>query len=179
MNVFAWVEGKTVYGEASFSSNRKAIKIPVSIRDAANNLELLSLQTNNQGKFNFQITENMQKTRPDLLLIVNTGEGHRGEWLLSAKEYLPEGKNLRSIPVVPRLASKQSAPRPVLHDQDELLKQLIEQELEKKLAPIRRELAALKNPAPQLRDILGGLGCILGIAGIISWLHSRKITEKQ
>ena len=181
ITVFAWVEGNTVYGEASFSSNRNAVNVPVSVCNAESKHELLSLRTSNTGKFSFQITENMQENHLDLLLVVNTGEGHRGEWLLPANEYLAGADTLPQTPQ--KNVSSKPLPSPPLSSslpaQDSRIRQLIDQELEKKLAPLRKQIAALKNPEPQLRDVLAGLGCIMGLAGIIAWLQSRKKNEQQ
>ncbi|MGD8267671.1 MAG: hypothetical protein PVF55_05850, partial [Desulfobacterales bacterium] len=56
---------------------------------------------------------------------------------------------------------------------DTELKTLIEGALEKKLAPIRRQLAQLAQ-RPSLHDIIGGLGYIMGLVGLGAYMQSRR-----
>jgi nickel transport protein len=53
----------------------------------------------------------------------------------------------------------------------------VESAVEKKLAPIKAQLA---EQAWGLRDIMAGIGYILGLVGLASYLHHRKmvITDK-
>ena len=46
--------------------------------------------------------------------------------------------------------------------------------LDAKLGPIRRDLAAQVNAGPSLRDIIGGIGWILGLAGIGLYFKGRR-----
>jgi nickel transport protein len=48
----------------------------------------------------------------------------------------------------------------------------VEQAVARQLRPVREELAAAQGQAG-LRDILGGLGWILGIAGVLLWRRHR------
>ncbi len=174
--VFAWAEGNKIHGEVSFSGNGKnknGIHVPVSIRDSKNNRELFTKQTDNLGKFSFPITDNLRKNRTDLLLIANTGEGHRGEWRLPASDYLTG----TALPATDSAsAEKESSPVVSVNEQqneDEArLRRIIDQELERRLGPIRKQLAEQKDPPPGLRDVLGGLGFLFGLAGLLIW--SRK-----
>jgi len=174
--IFAWAEGNVIHGEVSFSGNEKnknGIHVPVSIRDLQNNKELFTRQTDDLGKFSFPITESIRKNRTDLLLIANTGEGHRGEWRLPAADYL----TATALPLTDSAsAEKKSSPVVSVNEQqnkDETrLRRIIDQELEKKLGPIRKQLAEQKDPPPGLRDVLGGLGFLFGLAGLLAW--SRK-----
>ncbi len=45
--------------------------------------------------------------------------------------------------------------------------------LSKELVPIKRDIAELKEPKIDFRDILGGIGYIFGIMGIILYFKSR------
>jgi nickel transport protein len=49
----------------------------------------------------------------------------------------------------------------------------VERALERKLAPIRSQLAEQRWT---FRDILAGLGYILGLMGLASYIHYRKQT---
>ena len=53
------------------------------------------------------------------------------------------------------------------------LEQLLSAALEQKLAPIRHMLAEQYNAGPSLRDIIGGLGWLMGLAGLAAYFKSR------
>ena len=80
VNLFAWVEGDTVYVESKFSGGRgvKAGKITVS--DAAGP-ELLTGMTDENGAFSFKVPK-----KTDLKIVVEAGTGHRAEWTVAAGE---------------------------------------------------------------------------------------------
>ena len=64
----------------------------------------------------------------------------------------------------------------MLHRQ---LEQIIEQVIEKELSPIKRILAENSEQKLKLQDILGGLGYILGLAGIAAYFQSKKSGGKN
>jgi len=53
---------------------------------------------------------------------------------------------------------------------DDLLRKLVRQEVgavvQEQLQPLRRELRALQKQGPSVADIVGGIGWILGLAGV-------------
>jgi len=182
IRIFAWPEGTTIHGETAFSGSRKPVNVEVMVLDAATKRTLLTTRTDTQGKFNFQLPTEAIGKRLDLLLVVNTGEGHRGEWPLPAVEYLDSVDQ-----PIPENTSA-SAPAPVhvepailptstnntdLNDAQHL-RRIIDEELEKKLAPIRQLLAEQNDRSPTLADIFAGLGYIFGLAGLLIWLQNRK-----
>ena len=54
------------------------------------------------------------------------------------------------------------------------LEKIINAALEQKLAPLRKMLAEQYNAEPSLRDIIGGIGWLLGLAGIALYFKSRR-----
>ena len=54
------------------------------------------------------------------------------------------------------------------------LRAVIGQELDSRLAPIKRALAEQKERGPELRDIIGGVGWLIGIAGIILAMRRKR-----
>ena len=101
----------------------------------------------------------------DLLIVVSGSEGHQSEWLIPAKEYLSDNTSL-SAPVKP--AGLNNAE----------LKLMLEELLDQKLAPIKRSLAESKQNKPGFRDIMGGIGYLLGLAGLAAWLKNRPKQSK-
>jgi len=54
------------------------------------------------------------------------------------------------------------------------LRRIISEELSKGLSPVRKALAESHDQEPTLRDILGGMGWIIGLAGMAAWAQSRR-----
>lgn len=186
LRIFAWPEGEIIYGETAFSGNRKPKNVQITVQDASSHAILLTTQTDEQGKFNFTLPQKAINEHLDLLLIVNAGEGHRGEWPMTAAEYLtltPTSKSTDYKQSTPTVAKNVPSPpadtaQAVLIN-EQLLRRIVDEELEKKLSPFRRVLVESKDNPPGLKDILGGIGYILGLAGILAWLQAKKIHKKE
>jgi nickel transport protein len=180
VNIFAWVEGDTVFVESKFPGGRKVMGGKIIVVDSMGN-ELLNGVTNDQGEFSFQVPK-----PTDLKIILSAGEGHQAEWTITAtdlaqtstataKESSP-AKSASSE--TPRMTPGSSSPAepgvtiPPVALQD--LEALIEGILDKKLKPITKMLIDAQDRGPSLRDILGGIGYILGLAGIAAYVQSRK-----
>ncbi len=56
-----------------------------------------------------------------------------------------------------------------------------QREMGQELRAIKREIAALKTAMqePDLKDIVGGIGYILGIFGVAFYLHARRERRRQ
>jgi nickel transport protein len=177
VNVFAYAEAGTIFGETSFSGGRPAQNAEISVQDRASGTVLLQTRTDSQGIFTFPVPESAQTERLDLLIVALAGEGHRNEWLLTADDYLPEGADRGAVaghpsPAVNRPVSQQNAGPPAWTD--EHLQHLVETAVEKQIGPLKRLLLEMRQPGPGLRDILGGIGYIVGIFGIIALIKAKK-----
>ncbi len=172
IHVFAWVANSIVTVEAEFSSNRPLIEGKVVVKDKVTNTILLQGKSNSKGIFTFQIPEKAKKESLDLLITVSGGEGHQSDWLITAADYLSQKEQSQAQPVTASASQKITPLLPGKIDQTEFTTILAEL-LEKELAPIKRSLAKAENRKPDLRDILGGLGYLLGLAGLVAWLRNR------
>lgn len=181
LRIFAWSEGKMIFGETAFSGNRKPINAEITVLDAASHAVLLTTRTDELGKFKFPAPQKAVAEHLDLLLVVNSGEGHRGEWPMPAAEYLtsnalPANANNQHF----KSTTAKSSPSPPADTADtvsvdaQLLRRIVNEELEKKLAPIKHMLSESHDNSPDLRDILGGLGYILGLAGLFAWIKNKQ-----
>lgn len=56
-----------------------------------------------------------------------------------------------------------------------------QQEMAQELRSIKRELAALKatQDQPEFKDVIGGIGYILGLFGIAFYVHARRDRRRQ
>ena len=180
VNLFAWIEGDTVFLESKFAGGRKVKAGKVIVTDPAGR-ELLRGVTDDQGEFSFKIPEHT-----DLKIILIAGQGHQAEWTIPAPEIeqtpaaaLKEsnaGKPASSTTAdtapssAPAIESMAAAPAIDLQQ----LEILIEKILDQKLKPITKMLAEARDRSPSVSDILGGLGYILGLIGIAVYFHSRR-----
>jgi len=94
---------------------------------------------------------------------VSGGEGHQSQWLVPAEEYLS------AAPPTPPIVQSVAPPL-----NDDKLKQMIQELLTQELAPIKRSLAAAEDKKPGFHDIMGGIGYLLGLAGLVAWLKNRR-----
>lgn len=177
-NVFAYVEGDTIHVETSFSGGKPAMNSPIEIYDAASGALLLTTQTDAKGLGAFAVPEAAREARADLRLVLLAGEGHRGEWIVKAGEYLADQEAAapagEAAPQAAGAASAASATAPAVPVDEAALKRIVAEAVSHELAPLRRSLAAMAEPGPTVHDVLAGIGYILGLFGIAAWMHSRK-----
>lgn len=172
VHVFAWVSGNTVTVESNFSGNRPLINGSVTVKDDKSKTILLEGTGDKKGIFTFSIPAIARKEAMDLRIVVAGSEGHQNQWLIPAEEYL-QGQTVATATVQPIVVQKADSGNPS-RDQ---LKQVLEEVLKEELAPIRRSLARAEERKPDLRDIIGGIGYLLGLAGLIAWLRNRRHQE--
>ena len=80
VNVFAWVQGDTVYVESKFAGGKMVKAGKIVVMDSQGN-ELRSGLTNDQGEFSFKIP-----MRTDLKIVLIAGQGHQAQWIIPAAE---------------------------------------------------------------------------------------------
>ncbi len=169
VRIFAYSEGEVIVGETAFSGGRAVKNSEIIVQDAASDRILLTCRTDDRGQFQFQIPEEAREKQLNLRVIINAGEGHRGEWLLEAADYLTNEKILSE--------GKTSYSKLISTD-EELIRRVVEEAMDKKLSPIKHMLAEVMNQKPSFQDILGGIGYIFGIAGIAAYFKSKQGEKK-
>lgn len=183
VNVFAWAEGDTIYVESKFAGGKRVTAGKIQVLDSKG-FELLAGRTNDQGEFSFKVPK-----PTDLKIRIVAGQGHQGEWTIRAAELgdmpsktasetstedLMQSDQKKSV-ALKTVASGTAAPDAAV--QPEELKAIIESILDKKLKPITRMLADMRQKGPTVSDIFAGIGYILGLVGIAAYVHSRKKKE--
>lgn len=63
---------------------------------------------------------------------------------------------------------------PVVVVDQAALQALVEAAVEKKIAPVRALLVAEKEKGPGLTEIIGGIGWLVGLAGLAAYAGSRR-----
>jgi nickel transport protein len=117
-----------------------------------------------------------------LQIVLIGGAGHRNEWRVSASEFTGAGAAEASSPAVsvaetvpPQSGSSASMSSGTITLSPGELQALIEQSLDKKLAPILHRLGNVEQ-GPSLSDIIGGIGYIIGLVGLAAYFNSRRKT---
>ena len=193
VNVFAYVEGDTVHVECSYSRSSRVRFGEIDVVNAADGRTCLTGKTDEQGNFSFVVPEAARKAKADLRIVLKAGEGHQNDWTVKYDEYAAASS---SSPAQPEAASAApakpqipaaaqvvtAAPAPVAQAtiapadaaaMRALLETTVEAAVEKKIAPIRKILLDEKEKGPGFAEIFGGIGWLVGIAGLIAYVKSR------
>jgi nickel transport protein len=152
LNLFAHVEGKTILGKAYFSSGAAAQGVSVTAFDPAGR-ELGRTTADAQGQFSLEA-----RTRCDHRLVVETADGHGAEYTVSAAELPADLAPAVAGPPKPGASGgsggKIAAKTPPDADQ-----------IAAKIDALTAQVVQLREQL-RFRDVLGGIGFILGITGI-------------
>ncbi len=167
------IEGATIHGRAYFPGDVPAQHSDVIVRDASGR-ELGRTMTDDKGKFTFTAHE-----RTDLYLSAETPDGHVGAYTIQASELpgiLPAGNPPAEsgAPVVSQASEHAGAPAAVPGEKNEpasVSDRLTE--LNTQVQLLRRQVSE-SDERLRFRDILGGIGFILGLAGVAFYMKARR-----
>lgn len=165
LKVFARVEGGEILGSAYFVGGAPAAGAGVRILDAEGNL-LATLNPDAEGRFRYR-----PAAPADYLVEVDSGDGHVARWKLAAKDFasaIPPS----AAPAVPADVPERASPALVPPVADPALVALVEEAVARQVGPLREQLVAYEDKV-RLHDVLGGIGYIIGLAGLALWWHSR------
>jgi len=174
MLVFAFPEGDTIQVESKFVPDTPVHQGKVFVLDQKTGQELMRGQTDDQGKFSFEIPAQARAEKMDLKIVVESTLGHRGEWLLKAGSYLPGAPPAPAAEPVPAAAAPTAPETKTLTPDQQALEAVLQKTLERQLAPIKEKLTELTLHRTSLTDVIGGLGYIMGIFGLWAYMQSRK-----
>ena len=173
--VFAYAEGDTIYTESKFIPDAPVRQGKILVIDQKTGKELLTGQTDDQGKFSFRIPAEATAQKMDLKIVVEAAMGHRGEWLLKADSYLAGATPGSPAAPAPALTTGPVALGSKAANLDQqALEAALNRALERQLGPINEKLTDLTIHRTTPTDIIGGIGYILGIFGLVAYLQSRR-----
>jgi nickel transport protein len=174
VNVFAWIEGETVFVESKYPDGTKVHEGVIRVLDSTGK-ELLNGKTNDKGEFSFKVPK-----LDDLTIVLEAGMGHRADWPLSRQDLSEPGEvPKKALPNEPHPVSKteaQPAQEPssaIASPPPDGIDQAIEKALDKKLAPIMKMLAEMHEQRVRLTDVIGGLGYIFGLVGVAAYFKRK------
>jgi len=185
VSIFAWVEDDTVYTRSKFSGGKRVKNSPVIVFDSDGN-NLLEGKTDENGEFSFKITK-----QSALKVVLKASMGHMAEWKIPFEEINPEAVSNTSKPEsVIKDSYETSSRSQTINSGTDLfslseshgisrqeIKKLIDESLDKKLAPIMNMLADSYGGGPGLTEIIGGIGYIFGLVGVAMYFKSRRKKE--
>lgn len=181
INVFAYESSNSIYCEATFSGGRPAQKTTIEIVNTDNHQLLLTGTTDELGKFSFPIQEEMKSNSINLLIVAESGDGHKNTWQLPAEDYLHSTKVSQTDNLSPQPPHKKISHTTTnsLTVDEQSVERMIEKVIQRELAPIKRNLAQRESAGPSAKDIFSGLGYIFGLAGLTILIRSKKKGEKN
>lgn len=195
VNVFAVAEGGVVSGEGYFSGGAKAQSVPVEIHDASGAVVAQGV-TEKDGTFKIFLPSHVS---PPLKIVLKAGDGHQNDFTLTANDLAGQGapapaptasaqaQSTGPASASPAAGSGQSfasasasgSSAPSLLDEARLtalVEAAVAKSVDEKLAPLRLQLARMaeQDQSAHMRDIIGGIGWIIGLVGIAAWFKRPK-----
>jgi nickel transport protein len=178
LQVFAFSEGAHIDGSTYFAGGGAASGARIEVRDATG-LLLAELTPDEEGKFAYEAQAPI-----DHRILAVTSDGHQAEWRVSADELCGgfvaatrPGGSVETRSGAPDAVNAEMrravSPSPVDAALDPAIEAAIERAVARQIRPLREQLVAAED-ALRLRDILGGLGYILGLTGLALWWRARK-----
>ena len=168
VNIFAWVEGGMVHTESKFSNGKPVKGGEVSVFNLQGE-SLISGKTDEGGFFSFPVP-----AKAGLKVVLDATMGHRAEWIIAANEIAPvsssPGAEKAVVPAPPAVTDETPAPFSITAPE---LEKVIDAILERRLQPIQSALTDRRDSPPNLRDVIGGLGYILGLMGVAAYFRHR------
>jgi len=165
IGMFAAYDGEMVAGEVYLSGGGRPAGCVVRVEDGS--VEPLEVKTDDKGEFRFK-----PRTTKDHLLVVDTGDGHRAEFRLSGAEF--GGATPEPSAPAPESAASAETPPAVPSDLD----QRVARAVAKEVAALRRDLDRQSRQA-RLRDVIGAIGYIFGLAGVLMMIKARSRSAAQ
>lgn len=188
VNVFAYVEGNDVHVECSYSRSDRVRFGEITVKNAATGQVYLTGKTDDKGNFVFPVPTAARNEKADLDITLKAGEGHQNNTSVKAEEYLSAAPAEQSAapaapaatttavstPAVTAAVPAPAAAAVAVPMDKAALQAVVEQAVEVKIAPIRKMLLDQEEKGPGLVEIAGGIGWLVGIAGLLAYVRCRK-----
>lgn len=180
LRIYAWINGGKVYVESGLTGSQRLAIFHVTVKGSNSDNIITQGTPDPQGIFSFTLPPTFQENPVDMTITVSTDDGHQGEWFFTQKDFLESFESQKPRANISQDSADQmtltNEISPILLDN---IKSIIDDRLEKNLAPIHRQLAHMSEKKLSFRDIIGGIGYLIGLAGIAAWLKSRSSMETK
>lgn len=165
LKVFATAEGRTIEGYVYFPGGGRGRNLQVLFL-GPDGTRLGETVADTDGRFRYEAASAV-----DHRVVVDSGDGHRGEFLVRAAEL--GGAPPASAGSAPATTAVEDIPDAPAGAADAALEQLVDRAVARHVRPLREQLEGYEEKV-RLHDVLGGLGWILGLFGLAAWLHARR-----
>lgn len=176
VNLFAYVDGNSVVTDSGYSRSKRVHDGIIEVYDETSGRMLLSGNTNDNGKFDFEIPAEARAEKMNLRLLLKAGTGHQAEWTVKYAEYgaakgpfAADKQDHGHLAVAAPEQGKAGAATAASADTAQ-----IEAIVRREIAPVKQMLADMNQAGPSVTEIVGGIGYILGLFGIVAYMKSRK-----
>lgn len=175
LKVFAMGDGQQITGYVYYPGGGRAQSLTVKALGPDGAI-LGEVTTDNQGRFALSA-----KFRCDHRLVVQTPDGHKAAYLLKASELAAELPPLPGAPTKPITAQEPAADALGTFAEEEQdvvalddlvwstvrkrMQSLVQDAVREQVQPLREQIEGYEERR-RLHDILGGIGYIVGVAGI-------------
>lgn len=166
LHVFAAVDGTVIAGSLYFNGNSPARDVPIRVLGPDGRLEEKTT-SDTAGHFRVAIAGPF-----DHRIVADTVDGHHAEFVVRSDELPLAAAAAPLTAKATTVAAGLPRASPPLPLPTEQLEQLIEQAVSRQLAPLREQLDAFEERV-LWRDVLGGIGYIVGLFGLAAWLMAR------
>jgi nickel transport protein len=178
--IFAWIEGDTIHTQSKLSGGKR-VKGGEVIVFNQEGVPLLKGKTDNNGMFSFTMPQKIE-----LKIVLKASMGHQAEWSILPEEMGgsgPESNTSETVQIAPVKKStgskdietrEKSSKRADVGLSREDIQKIIDDALEKKLAPVLDKMAKTYDQGPGLTKIIGGIGYIIGLVGVALVVTSRR-----
>ncbi len=193
VGLYGWTEGEFLIFEGYFGGGAKAVNCPVTLQGPGGKT-IAEGKTDEGGLAKFKLAD-LPKFDGDIRAILDAGEGHRAEYTIQAADLPDRTKAVGAANASARAqeatvpspqapaASTSSTGAPNQAGTSEAVRQAVAVELKpvlQKLATVQRLLLQEQDKGPSLKDIVGGIGWIMGLVGLWAYFAgTRAGTSRQ
>jgi nickel transport protein len=177
LKLFTSVENGIISGYGFFIGGGRATAASIIFRNSGG-IELHRMTVDTKGEFRWK------PPRPqDVKVILNAGDGHATETIIAAQRLAasdgPAGgvRHPAQGAASPTTGISAKAPAAISQEQQKQIAALIEKQVDEAVArQIRPLLEAYARAEGRVRfnDIMGGIGMLVGLAGIALWAMGRR-----
>ncbi|MEA3548261.1 MAG: hypothetical protein U9R66_11435 [Thermodesulfobacteriota bacterium] len=181
LKLFGSVEGRTISGYAYYSGGGRPAGVTVSLL-GPDGEHLGEAVTSDKGEFELEAP-----FKADLLLTLNTGDGHTASWQLTAGEFPDDPARLKPVVASSRIGNEEeSSDQRKYHSLPETgfspveLQKMVAAAVSDAIKPLQQQIILYRSQLDgyenkiRFHDILGGIGYILGMAGLFMMIKGRK-----
>ena len=203
VNIFAWTEGDQVVAECGFNGGNKVKQGQVVVFDAATGTKLVEGLTDDQGVYRFSVSAAAKAHGVRIVIKAGEGHQNEwtvdAAELASVQPAAPaSAASSAASPTTssalapaavaagtapaansspqaqPNPKAEKNSPQPAANISAAELQSIVNAALDVKLGPIRRDLAEMRVARPGFSEIFGGIGWLVGLAGIALYFKGRR-----